>query len=166
MRTSLRCAVVVIAAIAVVAVGSVRAIERRPLPAFTLTDLNGQPVASETLPTAGKWLLIYVQPKCDSCDALLRTIDVRDQPGLPSRMAIVVGRADAAAAAAQAARFPDLSAAHWYAGRDRSASEALKVVSAPMVFGVRDDRLEWSVAGIVPDLDGVKSALITWAGHR
>src|SRR5262245_38421090 len=86
------------------------AIERRPLPAFALTDVAGQPVSSTSLPPDGKWLLVYVQPKCAACDTLLTSIDVREQPAIPARLIVIVGRTDAAGAAAMAAKFPDLTA--------------------------------------------------------
>src|SRR5687768_534340 len=75
------------------------AIERKPLPAFPVVALDGNEIASDTLTSEGKWLLVYVQPRCAPCDTLLRAIDAGHEPGVAGRMIVVVGGADAAATA-------------------------------------------------------------------
>jgi hypothetical protein len=154
------------AVMAVLGASQARAIERRALPDLRVTDLQGQAVAAAALPQADKWLLLYVEPKCPACDALLKAIDVKAQPSLPAHTAIVVGRADATAAAALAARFPDLAGARWYVEGETRVMKILKLPGAPVVFGLKQETIEWSIAGLVPDVGGVKSALVSWAGER
>ena len=165
-RTVSRAIVALTAIGFVVAAGRLTAIERKPLPSLTLADAQGQPVSNDALPSSGKWLLLYIEPKCEACETLLRAIDVKAQPALPSHLLIVVGRADGPATAAMAARYPDLVNARWLSDQGKSVMQTLKLPGAPVVVGLRKQTIEWSIAGLVPSIGGVKSALVSWAGER
>jgi len=143
------------------------AIERRPLPDFTVAALDGSSVTSADVVLKGRWLLVYVQTSCAPCDALFRLIDsaaATDPPPSPSHMVIVVGGVDGPTAAKLASNFSDLAGATWYADPSLALRQALDVSLAPVVFGLRDNRLDWSILGVQPDARSVKSALTSWVG--
>jgi hypothetical protein len=139
-----------------------RAIERKPLPPFSLEALDGRPVSSVDIVQPGKWLLLYVRPGCGPCDTLLETIDPKANPIVPTRALIVIGGVNAQAAAKLAAHFGDLKGAAWYADPTRAMESALPLAGAPVVFGMKENMLEWSIAGVVPSAAAMKSALRSW----
>jgi hypothetical protein len=143
---------------------SVRAIERKPLPAFELTALDGGAIRSGDLVRKGQWLLIYLRPACAPCDTLLRTIDPKTAGPLPTRTVVVIGGVDAAGASKLAAGFKELPGIAWYADPTAAMSAVLPVAGAPVVFGMRADMVEWSIAGIVPSTASMQTALMSWAG--
>lgn len=140
----------------------VHAIERKALPAFTLTTLDGRQVSSRDLVRTGNWLLLSIRPSCGPCDTLLRTIDPTAAPGVAQRVAVVVVGADAATAARLASGFSDLGGIAWYVDSGGTMKDALPVTTAPVVFGMRESTIEWSLAGIVPDAASMQTALVSW----
>lgn len=147
------------------AAGPLAAIERKPLPPFSVVARDGTDTSSDALATEGQWLLIYVQPGCTPCDAVLRSIDTAEAH-VAGRLTVVVGGADAANAARLAAGYPKLAASRWYADPQRTMGEVLPLAAMPVVFGLRGRMLEWSRAGLTPSIASVKSAMTSWAGTR
>ena len=137
------------------------AIERKPLPVFSITALDGTEVTSDSLVAEGQWLLVYVQTGCSACDSLMRAV-VEERTDLASHMVIVIGGVDAATAARLAGRFPTLSGARWYADKTNVLGSTLRTPGAPVVYGLRGNMLEWSLTGIVPDAASYKTALVSW----
>ncbi len=144
---------------------AVLAIERRPLPAFTVTAHGGAAVNSTNLTQEGKWLFVYVEAACAPCDALLRTIDETDQPLVASRMVIVVGGVNDIDLATFASGYPRLTTATWYADASRTAARQLKAPGMPFVFGMKQQITEWAWVGVLPDAASAASALVSWAGR-
>ena len=141
------------------------ATERKPLPAFTLINSGGADVQSAELTQDGRWLFVCIQPACEPCDTLLRTIDEAEQPRVAARMVIVVGGVDAIGLAQIAAGFPKLTTAAWYADSTRSVPRLVKAPGSPFVFGLKQQVTEWGMVGVVPDAVSAKSALVGWAGR-
>ena len=137
----------------------------RLLSDFPLTRLDGTVVRSgAALPGEGKWLLVYVQANCRPCDRLLSLVKQDDHPELPLRMVIVTGGARDTASGMRDKRV-DLAAAQWYADETREAWTALHMAGAPMVFGVRDQTIQWSLSGMLKSDSDVKSILASWAAE-
>src|ERR1051326_8001765 len=67
------------------------AIEPVPLPDIQLTAADGSTVKSSALPTTGNWLLIYIQPRNQFTDNLLRLLKKDQYPTLAAHAVIVVG---------------------------------------------------------------------------
>ena len=159
------------ACLLVVAIGVItatvvlRAIERKPLPDFQVTALDGTSIKSADLVKQGKWLLIYVQAPCTSCDSMLKAVDATAHPDLPERVAIIVGGTDAPRAASIVSSYPDLAAATWYADPPAAARTALSLPGAPAVLGLKNGELVWSLLG-VPDVESVRSAMASWCSSR
>ena len=144
----------------------VQGIERKPLPAFMLTALDGSPVSSADVIRTGEWLLVSIRPACAPCDTLLRTtINAAAAPGVPAHTVVVIGGVDPATATRLAGGFADLTGIAWYADPAGAMKDALPVAAAPVVFGMRGSTVEWSLAGIVPDAVSMRTALISWVSR-
>jgi hypothetical protein len=140
--------------------GAVKASERRPLPPLTVKSLDGQAVDGPAITRQGNWLLLYVEPGCGSCAAVLSAISAEDHPGLAERITVIVGGATFEQAAALASA-SELGAAKWVLDSDRSARAALNIKQVPMSIGMRSTMIEWTLTGALrgPDLTSV---LVTW----
>ena len=149
-------------AILVCAIATVTGIERMPLPSFSVTTADGRTVTTDQLIRPGKWLLIYLQPNCPSCEAILRMIKKDEHPLVPPQLVVVVGAATAEAVRAGSVQFPDLAEARWFADPTRSAIGPLRIVGAPVIFGVNRGTIEWSLYGVLSDSADVKSVLASW----
>ena len=40
--------------------------------------------------------------------------------------------------------------------------DALPIATAPVVFGMRESTIEWSLAGVVPDAVSMQTAFVSW----
>lgn len=133
-----------------------------PLPELMLETLDGAAVlGSAEFPTHGKWLIVYVQSSCRPCDTLLNSVKIKDDPPVPANMVIVVG-GDANEARAIRNRVPDLAGAHWYTDHPHNAWGALNMTGVPMVFGVKDRTIQWSLKGMPPAGGNLRSILGSW----
>ena len=136
--------------------------ERMRVPPLKVVSADGRAVALDQLVRPGRWLLVYIQPNCGPCDALLRLVKKGEHPLVPSQLVIVVGATTAEAVSAEAASFPDLTGAAWYADPARAAIAPLRLTGAPVIFGVDHDVIEWRLAGVLSNADDVKSVLASW----
>jgi hypothetical protein len=157
MRSVLAAAVVCIAVFGARAT----AIERTRLPVFELTSMSGQAVTSERLIRSGRWLVIYAQPDCAACDALLRLVVSADRAHVATRVAIVEYGATAETLRTIAARYPDLATSHWFADRAGASAASLQLTGTPAIFGMNGDMIEWSLAGVLSSPD-VKAVVANW----
>jgi hypothetical protein len=166
MRHTHFAAAMVTAVIVMAGAVALHATERRPLPPFMLTSLDGQPVASTELALEGNWLLIYVEPSCGSCMAILRAMPREEFPGLAARVTVVVAAASPAQASAVAAAATELGEARWFMDPDRSAGKMLGFKHSPVVLGVRAAMIEWGVTGVLRKSDEMQSVLVSWLTQR
>lgn len=137
------------------------AVEPVPLPDIQLTAADGSTVKSSALPTAGNWFIIYIQPRNQFSDNLLRLLKKDDYPTLAAHAVIIVGGSTDDLKTAQA-RFPDLASATWYADTNRSAFTLMKLTGAPMILGIKQRTISWSLSGVLSDVNVAKSILNTW----
>lgn len=158
---------VVAAAAAVAVIGAaLHASEPVPLPDFEINRLDGTAIQSRSgLPSTGKWLMVYVQPNCKPCEKLLSLVKRDEHPEIAPRLVIVAGGIDGAATSRMRDKLTDLTDAQWYVDRSRKAWVPLKMTGAPMVFGVRDMTIEWSLSGVLPSDGQVKSILASWVAE-
>lgn len=141
--------------------GEARAIEPAPLPAFDVTSLDGVTIRSSGLPRPGTWLLVYVKPHCIPCETLLHFFKRGEPPNFSQRIVVVVG-GTVNEAREMVGKFPDLAQESWYTDPGQNAFTQLQLQGASMVLGVRQDRVEWSIAGVLPDPVTLHSILTTW----
>lgn len=152
-----------IAAIAVVlmATAAASAQQRRPLPAFNVTTSDGTVAEGASLAMDGTWLLVFVQPRCTPCDALLAHINSDERPAA-TRIVVIGGGMNQPAVAALAAKYPNMTASRWMADPEREAVQALGIKAGPTVFGLRAADIEWRLAGSVRESRELESILFTW----
>ncbi len=146
---------------AVIGVAVVGASERRPLPPLALTSLDGQAVQVSEISHEGNWLLLYVEPACGSCTAILSAMSAEEHPGMAERVTVIVGGATVEQAAALATA-SELGAAKWVLNPDRSARAALNIKQAPMTIGVRGTMIEWTLSGVLRRSNEMTSVLVSW----
>jgi hypothetical protein len=137
------------------------AVEPVPLPDIQLTAADGTTIKSTALPSQGNWLMIYVQPRNQFSDNLLRLFKKDQYPALAQHAVIIVGGSVDDLKNAQA-RFPDLALATWYADTNRSAFGLMKLTGAPMILGIKQRTITWSLSGILADVNVAKSIVNTW----
>lgn len=137
------------------------AIEPVPLPDIQLTAADGSAVKSAALPSQGNWLIIYIQPRNQFSDNLLRLFKKDQYPNLAAHAVIIVGGSVDDLKSTQA-RFPDLALATWYADTNRSAFGLMKLTGAPMILGIKQRTISWSLSGILSDVNVAKSIVNTW----
>jgi hypothetical protein len=118
-------------------------------------------VKSSALPTTGNWLIIYIQPRNQFSDNLLRLLKKDQYPTLAAHAVIIVGGSTDDLKTAQS-RFPDLASATWYADTNRSAFTLMKLTGAPMILGIKERTISWSLSGVLSDVNVAKSILNTW----
>lgn len=154
---------VVIAAAMALSPASVRAIEDKPLPAFSVTASDGSAVTSTALNAAPQYVLIYVAPNCRPCDRIVELLKEWKSPAMSARVVFVVAASGANAAAYVGARLPpEAGAPVVYGDESGAAYRALKLTGTPVLIGVRAGRTVWSVSGVFNDGTTVESVVRTW----
>lgn len=138
-----------------------RAADRRPLPEFLLTGLDGQTAKSVDLAGKANWLLIYVNKKSHFCDELLAGLKRDQYPTLAAKTLIVVQGSVDDAKGLQS-KYPDLATASWYVDSSRDAFGQLQLHGVPVILGLQDQTIEWTINGILPDGKTFKSILNSW----
>ena len=152
-----------LAAVFILAAGSAAiAVERMVLPVFALTAGDGAAVASDRLVRPGTWAFLYVSPQCLPCESVLRSIDPAQHPAFQRRLVVVVAGAGPAAVRDEAARYPGLADAVWLGDASNAIPRQIGHTGAPAIFGMRNDMIEWSVAGVLTDATDVQSILANW----
>ena len=137
------------------------AVEPVPLPAFQVTSADGQTVKSADLPSKGNWVIIYVQPKSQFSDNLLKLLKREQYPNLEQHAVIIVGGSVDDLKSTQS-RYPDLGQAAWYADTDKTAYSQLKLHGVPVVLGIKQQTIQWSLNGVLPDTNVSRSVLNSW----
>jgi hypothetical protein len=133
---------------------------RRQLPELPVTALDGSAVAQDAVARSGHWLLAYVLPESAACRPVLRQLEsVASASG--SRLVLIVG-AGAAGARALTEQYPGLSKATLYLDVAHGSSKALKLTGVPVVMGMRDRSIAWSLGGTPSDARTLASILETW----
>jgi len=129
------------------------------LPAFDVQSVDGVESPSAALARDGRWVLVYVQPRCRPCDSLLSLLKKEDLPR-PERVVILVG-GSLEEAKALSSRFPELAAASWYVDK-AGGFESLKLTGVPIVLGLQESRIGWRLAGVLPKSSDMRSIVLSW----
>ena len=137
----------------------------RALPAFTVAATDGASVESRALAVDGTWLLVYVQPRCVPCDALLARLDSDERPSA-SRIVIVGGGMDGDAVKALSEKYPNLKTSRWLADPERRTAAAMSIEANPTAFGLRASSIAWRLSGTVQNPRELDSILFTWLEKR
>jgi hypothetical protein len=140
----------------------------RPLPDFTVLAPDGRDVVATALSTEGHWLLVYLSPESAPSSRLLRLMRDWQIPQLLSRTAIVVRGDVPTAQAYLVKRAPEeiLPSLTWYADPQHQAWDALQLHGTPMLMGVANGQIMWTVAGVLSRPDSLESIVRTWMETR
>ena len=137
------------------------ALDPMPLPDLQLTSIDNQPVKTADLPAKGNWLLIYIQPKSQFSDNLLRQFKREQYPALEQHAIIIVG-GTLDDLKAMKTKYAELSQATWYADTSKTAFTQLKLHGVPVVLGIKQQTIQWSLNGVLPDVNVSKSIVNSW----
>jgi hypothetical protein len=138
--------------------------EPMPLPTFQVMALDGRVVESASLPSDERWLVLYVQPNCSACAALLDLATKPESRIAAARVVVLVAAESADDVRALAARYPDLGGARWYWDAGKHAFTALNLTGAPVIMGLQLATVKWCFTGISRDTAKMTSLLQDWMG--
>jgi hypothetical protein len=140
--------------------------ERKLLPAFTVVAPTGVSVASSQLSTEAHVLLVYVTPDCLACDRLIAAL-IDWQPTLPAnRLVIIIGAAtDAARTYAQDRHMGGTGSLAWYADPLQAGASALGVQHMPALIAVDNDRVDWTVSGVLNAPSALEPIVRSWTAR-
>ncbi len=127
--------------------------------------MSGTPVGSAQLSQAPRWILLYLTADCRVCDDILRTLEVFQDPPLSGRVVIVVGGGAPEGIIALIGAREKIAFLGWYADPDWSAYKALPISGTPIVFGIREGIIEWSLDGPPWDDTTINSILRDWVDY-
>lgn len=142
------------------------AAQRTPLPALALGDPNGGSVNLDRLGFTGTWTLVYTQPQCKPCAQQLQLLKAASDAGFASRIVIVGGGMTARELQSLQRSTPHLRQARWYTDVPRGLPRGLRLRGAPVLLGVRANRLEWTLNGIPPKQDLLRNSVLSWMRTR
>lgn len=131
------------------------------IPELQLTSIDNASIKTSDLPSKGNWVLIYVQPKSQFSDNLLRLLKREQYPSLEQHAIIVVGGTLDDLKVLKA-KYAELDKATWYADTTKSAFTLLKLHGVPVILGVKDQIIQWSLNGVLSDVNVAKSIVNTW----
>jgi len=156
-------AAVVSGAIVCLLGGAPSALQSHALPPLDVIGAGGVPASVLRSPDPSSWLIVYVSPDCPPCDRLLEMMATWQPAPSAGRVVLVVG-APLADARAYADRLAWLrtSGVSWFADPAGAAAKSLRLTGRLGLFGVRADRIEWTVAGVLNDPSSVKSVVESW----
>lgn len=134
-----------------------------PLPQFSLTNTDGQPVDSSSLGASGHWLLVYAMPNAGGTHGLLKMFTKK---GLEvesfSNVIIVVSTADAGVVADLKEKFPELAEATWLMDGEWNMANAMGLRRFPVILALQDGKVEWDIIGVLGSIANQKTIISSW----
>jgi hypothetical protein len=137
------------------------AVDPVPLPDLQLTSIDDQPIKTTDLPSKGNWVLVYVQPRSQFSDNLLKLFKREQYPGLEQHAVIIVGGSVDDLKSVKS-KYAELDQATWYADTTKNAFTQLKLHGVPVVLGVKLQTIEWSLNGVLSDVTVARSIVNSW----
>jgi len=67
---------------------------------------------------------------------------------------------------AMKSKYAELSQANWYADSTKAAYAQLKLHGVPVILGIKDQTIQWSVNGVLQDVNVSKSIVNTWVQQQ
>ncbi len=142
------------------------AIERKPLPPFHAVTPDGVVVASDTLSTETRWLLVYLTPTNPSSARLVSALVNWQNAAFVSHVVVIVGGPlDVAQAFIQKLTAGSPAPYRWLADPQLEAGLALGIAGSPVLIGVDHGIAEWSLAGVLDDPAALESVVRRWVEY-
>ena len=145
--------------------GHVSAIEPVAVPVFTVQSMSDTPVGSAQISQDPRWILLYLTDGCRHCDDILRILEVFQGPSLSGRVVIVVGGGAPEDIIALIDAREKIASLGWYTDPDWSVYKTLPISGTPVVLGIREGVIEWSLAGTPWDVKTMRSVLLDWINY-
>jgi hypothetical protein len=136
--------------------------EPMPLPDFEITSLEGQPVRTGQFALQDRWLLIYIKPSCTLCESLLHILKEDPSPAAFERVIVIAGGMNTEDLQNVAENFSELDQASWYSDLTYQYFMELKLKGAPVVLGINQGIVAWSIQGVLPNTRDLRSILTSW----
>lgn len=141
--------------------------EKRPLPEFSVTTLEGAVVPVASLGMQGQWLIVYVGPDSAPSGRLLQAMKAWEASATIAQRSLVVVGGEADSARQLIAKLADdAPAVRWVTDPTQAAWKALRLSGTPTIVGVRDGRVEWALAGVLNNPATLESVVTSWVGGR
>ena len=136
--------------------------QQSPWPDFALTrTLDGGAMRSLALVRDAPTVVVVVRPGCRPCREVLHRIGTELRPS-PDRLAIVLSGFSAAEALAVRSSEPALPTGVWYVDEPGAALTALQLSGAPALFGLKGDRIVWTLRGSAFSHAQWQSVVVPW----
>lgn len=138
------------------------AAERKPLPQVSsLTDRTGAAVSPQAFASEGRWLLIYIQKDCRTCDTMLAQVQAEEEAD-PSRITVVFEDASVAALAEWAKSYPVLNDVRLLSDKGGALAKELKLKTAPSAMGIERQGVQWMFTNTRGSDESQRSILFDW----
>lgn len=141
-------------------VAPVYAADKKPVPSAVLEGGDGAPLELALVAAEGQWLMLYLAP---GTPATVRLLDALRQWQLPAldHVIVMVGGGSAEARAFVQADHA-LPGVRFFLDPERDAWRALQLTGVPTVIGVRNNLLDWRLAGVLNDPETLRALLANW----
>ncbi len=138
--------------------------EKRPLPVVAVTAADGTQVSLPSLAADGPWLLIYVSTASTPSARLVSALREwhGEVPSIGTRTVLLFAEPMAEAQRFVDGRGDDMPPVRWVADTGGAAAAALRLTGSPVIIGVSDGRIEWSLSGVPNDPKTFQQALTGW----
>jgi hypothetical protein len=137
----------------------------KAIPSFSVSDLDGNTVTSEKICPSGKCLFIYADAGSSASEALFDLLG-KQQTFDVLKISIVLGNCSIENAKKLIDKNPALQRATWLLDQDNSAYKLMDLKGTPVVYGVRDGKIEWTFSGIHKNANTMKSILKDWIAEK
>jgi hypothetical protein len=128
----------------------------------SLTDNTGQVVALADVKPVGRWVLLYLQPQCPTCEQLLQKFKKAALSPLVLARIFIAVRGDTQDLQTVQQDFPELSAARWYTDPEGVGLTTLQLPGAPVIIGLKDEEVRWTFTGDRTSMPRGGSVVTSW----
>ena len=122
-----------------------------PLPAVSLTNGSGETISAAQIGKENRVLLVLVRRSFPGSDRLLSYLNGLNPELTAGRVIIIASGADEKLLRTLSSRFKNLSTAVWYLDRDEHLMKQLGIQATPVVIGVRNATVSWSIVGMLDE---------------
>ena len=134
-----------------------------PLPQFSVTDLQGNVVSSDTLNRSETWVLIAVAPNNQPSRALLN--ELQTSKIVWSDRVVIIVSGDLTSANAMEQQNSKLGSAKWYRDADGNVMRNLGLSGWPAVMGiVPGNFIAWRSMGVPEASKSTQGLVANWIG--
>jgi hypothetical protein len=144
-------------------VGTATAVEKKPLPDFQVTSPQGHPFSSLQLTQTNRWLLVVLTPSDPLSDRLLLAFHQWPESRWISKTIwIVEAPADLARTYLESKLGDSAHRISWVSDEPRLAFQSLSLKGLPVVIGMDQSQMQWTLSGVLNDPSRLESIVESW----